>query len=313
MEIQIRDYQVSDEPQLEQIVLATFPHDETMRDHAYFGETSSGPKYAKTVIALISDQLVGFASFYQNRLHYHPHDFRVNVLVLPDFQGQGVGQRLHRALSSDLPVQAARLRTVTPYPSEAESFLRAFDYRPLLQSFSPELDVQAVKVNNYSSILSALKASGYHFVTLSEFGSRVEAELLNLCLEAYADTHVHSPPTLSEDWESIFLGKGCIDEAFFLALKGTRLIGFSSLRWGDSKDEMESMWDGVSRSERALAYPLRLALKLRELEYARANQVNSLVWEVDSIDLVGMQLMEALPFVVPSAHQIWVSHLSLNT
>ena len=84
------------------------------------------------------------------------------------------------------------------------------------------------------------------------------------------------------------------------------MVGFSSLQLGEHKGEMESMWDGVARSQRALEFPLRLALKLQEVEYAMKNGVCNLNWEVDSVDLVGMQLLEELPFTLPPAYQIWV-------
>ena len=307
MKFRVRDYQTADSDKLEQLVEATFPDDSAMQAHAYFGEARTTPTYARTVVAVVADGPVGFASFYQNRLHYHPHDFRLSIVVSPEFGRRGVGRELYGGLLERLPSPVARLRALTPEHSGAAAFFNALGYRVLLRSYTPELNVQTVDLGAPLELLTALARSGYRFKTLAELDkTKVYDELTTLCLEAYADTHTHSPPLLSEDWASIFLGEDCLDEAFFVALKDDAMVGFSSLRPGERQGEMEAMWDGVARSERALAYPLRLALKLREVAYAKKNAVNNLVWEVDSVDWVGMQLLGALPFTVPPAHQLWI-------
>ena len=309
MSLHVKKYRTTDRVQLEQIILAAFLDDETMQEHARFGNEITTPTRFKTLVATFGDDPVGFASFYQNRLHYHPHDFHVSLVTAPEFQRKGIGRKLHQALVDALPYRLARLRVLAS-ESSAGLFLEALHYRPLLRSFGPELPVQAVDLEKYQAVSGALEANGYTFRTLANLGAFDRGELVRLCLESYRDTHTHSPPTASEEvWDDIFLGEGCIDEAFFVALKDRSPVGFSGLRSGEQRGEMASMWDGVASSERALAFPLRLALKLREVEYARNVGVQTLCWEVDSVDLVGMQLLETLPFRTPPAYQVWVCDL----
>ena len=305
MELQIREYRNDDKTYLKQIVLSVFG-DRDLRDRAYFGEACITPTQTKTLVAVVAGNPVGFTSFYQNPLHYHPHDFRVSVVVAPKFQHKGIGHKLHEALLNALPYSIARIRTITLEQTSAELFFKTLNYKPLLRSFAPKLTVQAVDLSAYIHILTALEVSGYCFRTLAELDIAQRYELVELCMSAYADIHTYSPPIPSQEWASIFLGKDCIDKAFFVAIKDKSLVGFSSLQLGEHKGEMESMWDGVARSQRALEFPLRLALKLQEVEYAMKNGVCNLNWEVDSVDLVGMQLLEELPFTLPPAYQIWV-------
>ena len=308
----VRDYRTEDREGLEALV-ATVP-DETVRAHARFGHVQKPPLQTRTVVAAPEpgSPPVGFASFYQNQLHYHPHDFRVSVVVAPVWQRRGVGRALHSALLERLPHPVVRLRTLIPETAGESAFLTSLSYRPLLRSFSPELAVGEVESDTYRAALSALAKRGYHLTSLASLNKAVnlnKAELhdrlVELCLEAYADIHTYSPPTGDLDmWKDIFL-EDCRDEAFFVAMKNGEPVGFSSLQAGESARELESMWDGVARSERALAYPVRLALKLCEVEYARTQDVETLIWEVDSVDLVGMQLMNTLPFKVPPAYEMW--------
>ncbi|MEM7736717.1 MAG: GNAT family N-acetyltransferase [Deinococcota bacterium] len=307
MDIHIRNYQESDAEQLEHLTLTTFPNDDAMQAYAHYGKPRHTPTFAHTVVAQDADNLVGFASVYQNSLHYHPHDFRVVVIVTENYQRQGLGTRLHRAVLTHLPVKIARLREMTLETSPAGTFLEKLGYQPLFRSFGHELVVDKVDVSVYQPLLRRLEQNGYTFKTLADLDkSSISSDIILLCLEAYADMHVHSPPTPNANWNEIFLDDDCIDEAFFVALKEGQPVGFSSLQAGETSAQMESMWDGVARSERTLAFPLRLALKLHEVDYAQKHGVKVLAWEVDDVDLVGMQLMRHLPFKILPAHQLWV-------
>lgn len=156
-----------------------------------------------------------------------------------------------------------------------------------------------------------LQKIGYTIHTLRELADAEvkDAELTTSCLEAYADTHPHCPPTAPrKERQAIFLGSGCLREAFFVVMKGGRCVGFSGLRRGDTPGLMESMWDGVARSERPLEVPLRMALKGQEVAFAQAAGVDVLNWEVDSTDLAGMHILDALPFERGPEYQVWVRH-----
>jgi GNAT superfamily N-acetyltransferase len=307
MTIELRAYRKSDGGVLEHLTQTTFPDDDAMQAYAHFGKTRHTPTFTHTIVAQDVGNLVGFASIYQNSLHYHPHDFRVVVVVAEDYRRQGLGTRLHEAVIEHLPVEIARLRGMTLETSPAGAFLEKLGYQKLLRSFGPELDVSKVEVSKYQSLLMRLEQSGYIFKTLADLDKEsISSDIISLCLEAYADTHAHSPPTLTANWDEIFLEDSYIDEAFFVVLKQGQPVGFSSLQAGNHSTQMESMWDGVARCERALAFPLRLALKLHEVDYAHKHGVEVLVWEVDDADFVGIQLMQYLQFVIPPAHQLWV-------
>jgi hypothetical protein len=61
--------------------------------------------------------------------------------------------------------------------------------------------------------------------TLADLQSDLKREerVAALCLEAYADTHVFSPPTATlDEWQDIFLGEGYLEEAFFIAVRDGR-------------------------------------------------------------------------------------------
>lgn len=297
--LELRDYKLTDSAQLEQLVATNNDSENTL-----FTEARTTPRYTRTIIAKLNEEIVGFATLYQNQLHYHPNDFRLSIVVSEEARKQGVDSKLHEAVIKDLPVELARVRAASPEHSASSAFFETLGYYPLLRSYSPSLNVNSIETDKYDNVLKALRRSGYHITNLAELGRDATQSLVDLYFQVYADNHTHSPPTPDEDWQDIFLGEDVVDEAFFVAIRKGVPVGFSSLQAGEPH-EMESMWDGVDVSERALAYPLRLALKLREVSYAKQKGITTIHWEVDSTDLVGIQLMKTLPFEAGSAQQIW--------
>jgi hypothetical protein len=172
------------------------------------------------------------------------------------------------------------------------------------------LEVAAVNPSEFAGNLHSLEQDGYRILALADMESdpQREARIAELCREAYADGHPFSPPTGPPAvWQETFLAEPHLQEAFFLAVKDGRYVAFSSLRPGEAPGVMAVMWDGVARSERPLEFPLRLALKTREAQYARSRNVTELHWEVDSTDLAGMHLLKVLPFRSRSAALMWVN------
>lgn len=279
-DVVIRPFLASDEPRLEALALAACGSDDLL-DHAVWGEARDVPPLARTFVALSADEPIGFVTVYQNVFHYHPRDFRVSFAVHPRYRRQGIGRALHNCALEALsqwnggngPV---RLRTLTRHTSAAvDCFLQELGYRRLLLSYRPTLIVDDGWPKKLGCIPHPLAAGGYTVHTLAELAARgvADATIVELCLEAYADTHTHSPPTGTlEQWRQVFLGDDCIREAFFVVLKDGKPVAFSSVRDGDNPEHMELAWDGVARSERAVEVPLRLALKAREIEFARARR-----------------------------------------
>lgn len=306
--LRLRNYQASDETKLEQLC-------QQNQQRVPFFVAERSPYYRQTVVALESEELesaegaediIGFASLYHNPHHYHPCDFRVNMLA----DGLELAQALHNALLQALPTPLARIRMIR---ASGDSLPAQLGYQPLLGCFEPVLDMSAW-ISSHDAICRMrqvkLEQLGYRFVTLAEWDRQRDAEIVALCLEAYADTHTHSPPNQHENWAETFLNTDAlIPEAFFLVLKENKPIAFSSLQQSSQQSSMEAMWDGVARSERALAYPLRLVLKMREVAYAQQHGVQTLCWEVDSVDVVGMQLLEALPFQKDDTSVMWVQDI----
>ncbi|HSW48777.1 MAG TPA: GNAT family N-acetyltransferase [Bryobacteraceae bacterium] len=307
----IRDYHKRDEAALQSMVEVSIT-DEDIRDHAHFGERETGPTYARTIVAEEAGRCIGFASAFQNPFHHHPVDFRFSVVVDPPRRRRGLGTALYHALlQSTLPGRRKRLRCVTAEEdATAAAFLKTLGYRVLLTSYIAVLEVAAVNPDELAGNLHSLERDGYRFLTLADIESdpQRDARISELCLEAYADGHPLSPPTgPPARWQEAFLGVPCVREAFFVAIQGDRYVAFSSLRPGKVPGVLEAMWDGVARTERALEFPLRLALKTREVQYARSRAVNELHWEVDSTDLNGMHLLKVLPFGRRSGACIWVN------
>jgi len=309
----IREYREDDRVSLRSIAEASVA-DEDVRAHTHFGPTETVPAYANTLVAEQDGCCIGFASVFQNEFHYHPLDFRFCVVVHPMYRRRGVGVTLYHALlTSTLPGKPKRLRCLTCENDDvAEQFLKGLGYRVLLTCYTPVLKVAAVNLAKLTGYLCKLEHAGYRIVTLAELVSddKRDERITALCLEAYADTHTFSPPTAPVAvWQEEFLGEDCLEEAFFVAVQDGRYTAFSSLRPSTTNSVMEAMWDGVSRAERALEFPLRLALKAREVAYARNQGVQELHWEVDSTDLTGMHLLNVLPFERGSGSHVWVNEL----
>jgi GNAT superfamily N-acetyltransferase len=310
MSLIIRDYQSKDQLFLQNLVESAWPSDPDLQSHARFGLAKTTPTQSRTLVALNSQQPIGFATIYQNQLHYHPHDFRISVVVEKTYQKKGIGQRLHRQILHDLlPGLPKRLRCLTKSGNQpAKQFLKQLGYYQTMISYAPILPITAVNHHQLQQYQQRLEQAGYQFFTLANKPNNLnyKQQLTQLCLEAYSDTHTSRPPTATlEQWQSIFLGEDCLPEAFFIVERHQQPIAFSSLGSSDNTTALEARWDGVARSERALELPLRLALKAQEVVYAQNHGIQTLNWEIDSVDSIGMRLLELLPFIKGAETAIW--------
>lgn len=156
-----------------------------------------------------------------------------------------MGTKLYQTLlESVLPTLPKRLRCLTREKGvTSRRFLETLGYRVLLTSYSPVLFVDVVDLAELARYHESLRRAGYSFCTLAKLRDPIrDRRITALCLEAYADTHVYRPPTASlDDWQTIFVGEGCLEDAFFVAKKESRYAAFSSLRKGDTDIAMEAM------------------------------------------------------------------------
>jgi len=313
--VDIRPYTDRDGPSLSRIVGSLWADDVDMHDHAWFGPNRDEHSFARTLVAEEDGQPVGFASVWQSEIHYHPRDFRLAVAVERDSQGQSIGTALYDALCEGLCSWAPlRLRCLTAEDDlGARRFLEKRGWYVLLKSYQPVLPVGPIDLPALTWWTRELERVGYRFRTLADLAGAPQRDerITALCLEAYCEAHPQSPPTAPADvWKEIFLGRGCIEDAFFVAEINGRYAAFTSLRGGSAPGVMEAMWDGVAQADRPLAVPLRLALKAQEIAYARRHGIRELHWEVDSTDSAGMRLLDLLPFEHGPASLIWSCELA---
>lgn len=256
--------------------------------------------------------ILGLGGFYQNKLHYHPNDFRLVLATAKHDDESRVRECLYETISTRLREKAlmVRCRVLVAANIDDISFWENKGYQFYYSVFEPTISIPSIEVELYQHILDAVLLSGYTIKPLSEYNQAlIQDELLQLCIDSYDKLHITNPPALGEDWQSIFLESEVDPDAFFIIEKASRIVGFSSMQIDSEGLLGACMWDGVSRSEAALAYPLRVALKLHEIRFAQRHRLKTLSWEVDSVDIVGVRLMNALPFDVLEPYKSYVKEL----
>ncbi len=243
----------------------------------YFDLAANGT----TWVALEQDRVIGFSAL-QSRF-WHPQRTYVSVHVLPEFQGQGIGLALYKALKTS----SEALQTATNQ-NTAIKFLERQGFKQVMRTWNPVFDPRSINIEPFQHASDQTRASGIETKTLAEL-PQLENELAAFHHQLYTQSHGFNPPLEAtlEQARKAYLGD-VIPVSMFMALQNEKICGISSLR-GET-DGYELVWSGTIGSDTTTT----LALVFQVLKFALENQIKTMTMEFDSLDPHAMVILEKL-------------------
>ncbi len=264
----------------------------------------------KKVIAEIKGKQVGTFWFSVQDWHYNPRIYWVGFQKIAETDVIEVATKLYNAAVKAIePQQPLLLYTGVEEDDPLHSVLLQLGFREFRRVYSPTLDVAAFDLLSLDVATSIFERLGYRITTLGELEqtNRVKRQLHTLFNEVYADTSTvvqATPERFSFEawWADVIDDEDIIPEAFFIALDGDEMVGFGNLMHSylvpDLRNsELGTATFGTKRTYRHHHREIMLAIKAREIAYAKQHGYATIRAEIDAENPWILQICAELPFV----------------
>ena len=207
------------------------------------------------------------------------------------------------------PQQPLLLYTGVDEDDPLHPVLLQLGFREFRRVYSPTLEVGAFDLSSLHAATDSFEKLGYRVVTLADLDYTDDAkeQLHALFNEVYADTSTVVPATperfsLGEWWTDVIEDEDIIPEAFFIALSGDEMVGFGNLMHGyllpgSRNTELGTGTFGTKRAHRHHHREIMLALKAREVAYAKRHGYATIRAEIDAENPWILQVCAELPFM----------------
>ncbi|HSM55533.1 MAG TPA: GNAT family N-acetyltransferase [Candidatus Sulfomarinibacteraceae bacterium] len=259
-------------------------------------------------LAELNGQVVATAATGHAAWSHQPHKFFVNVQVLPEHQGKGIGARMYARLLAHLePREPRKLVSYTrEHRENAIRFLKRRGFRQVMRIPVSTLDPATFDNERFALKVHRVLDSGITIKTLQEVSEQDpdwKRKLYDLEWECVQDVPSTDPFTRRsfETFENAVLqSPNLLPDAWFVAVDGERYVGLSVLWRNLVTDKLlETGLTGVVRSHRRRG--IATAMKVRAIEYAQANG-NPLIDTDNEENNPMFQLNLQLGFVPQPAH-----------
>ncbi len=251
-------------------------------------------------VAYVDGSEVGSLRFSTNRLHFHPRIFYVRFALgdTPTSRLAEVAGALYKTMMGALePRDPLLFYTGADEDSPLLPALRSLGFREFRRVYLPTLEVRSFELSSLDACVNRTAALGYRVVALVEFEptDHTKGALFRLFSEVYADTATVVPATpeaFSPDewWSDLVEDEAVIPEAFFVALRGDDMAGFGTLYRGEREGELETGIFGTARLHRHHHRDLMLAVKAREIAYAKLHGYRAIRAEIDADNPLVLQI-----------------------
>ena len=279
----IREFTENDYPGYVAASNAIFPeYPETVAECRFYDESREAKIRWKRLVAEESGELVGYANWLNDSNSFHPQKFRLNVGVVPQSQGKGVGKELYEAaLESLAPLEPILVRGDAKETDERTlRFLSERGFTEKMREWESRLEMNSFDPANFAKLLERSEAHSIAIQSVAELSMsdpHWETKLYELDCAVCADIPSVEPYTPSEfsHWRKHLVeSPGFWPEGYFIALDGEKYIGESVL-WTSQADEgLYVGATGVLREYRRKG--IAHALKVRACEAAKKRGVPQL-------------------------------------
>lgn len=226
------------------------------------------------LVAEASGEVVGMVNYQRPVGSYHPHRFLLQLCVVREHQGRGVGRALYDAAVRELelldPLSAMTLVRETDV--RGLRFAESRGFVEVKRDFESVLHLDTFDASPYKGLTERLQTEGFRFRTFAELDSTdFRRRFHALFEEVRVDVPRAEPPTplTFEFFEKHVIEEpGLLPTAFVFALQEDDLMGFTGGYEGAEPGVMDTWLTAVRRSVRGRG--LALALKVRSVQEARA-------------------------------------------
>lgn len=263
-----------------------------VEDYADYDRTRDQKYMLLRWLAEVDGQPVGMAQVGQYQWNYDPGRFNMNVRVVPDFRGQGIGTALYDTILTTLePYDPAELRGGTWEDQTAGvRFLAKRGFEEKMRFSESHLDLPSFDPTPYAGLLEKVAAQGIKITNVTELAGDPDRnrKLWELEMETVRDVPG------GEEFQMLTFERWCKDrvqqatflpEAYVIALAGDEHIGMSCL-WSDRASDM--LYTGLTSVRREWRRRgIATALKVHALSWGKANG-NSIAKTDNEVGNVGM-------------------------
>lgn len=291
---------------------ANFPDfRETEAEFRYHDDYREADKPFARFVAEEDGALRGYSQYSQGVHAYHPEKFDVDIQVLPQAQGRGVGRALYEHLLATLAPHtpsALRAWTQTSLPRPMR-FLADRGHVEDMRIQESWLDVAAFDPTPFDGAVARVEAQGIvltDFVAVEARWSDARRRLYDLAMAVSADIPSTEPftPVPYDVWTKRFDGPNYAPDTHFLALDQDRLVGISSLWLRQADTDLQTGVTGILPDYRRRG--IALALKLQAIAYAQRRGAPTIRTDNAAQNVGMLSINRALGFVPQPA---WV-HLT---
>jgi GNAT superfamily N-acetyltransferase len=222
-------------------------------------------------------KIVGEGSFGEDEWSEQPGKYFVDMSVLPEYQGKGIGKRLYQYLSAELVAwQPTKLVTqAREDKTRARRFLEDRGFRVAMRYPISELESGSFDASRFAHRVHRAEQSGIRIVPLVELmkeDPQWKQKIYDLDVKILKDVPSPdpiTPPPLAEYEANVINSPEFMPEAWFLALDGQTYVGVSTL-WRNlaEKARLGTGLTGVLPAYRRRG--IATALKVRAVKFAQA-------------------------------------------
>ena len=219
--------------------------------------------------------LIGVGRYGQKSGMYHPDKFEIDINVLPDYTGRGIGGALFRTIMSDLQMhQATSIRCqgredLIP----GITFLKNRGFVEEMREWESRLQLDSFDPERFGDAKTRVAEQGIVIKSYAELANDPERARKLYELDWIIDQDIpapddHTKPTFKHFEKHVLQSPNFLPEGWFIAIDGDQFVGESALWKNMANAELNVGATGVLREYRRRG--IALAMKLHAIEYAKA-------------------------------------------
>ena len=271
-------------------------HRDEIWDHTKF--------FKRRIVVEEAGRIVGSGDLYHAQWAFHADKYHLDVMVDPDARRRGLGTALYEDL-----LRVARERKaiqlvagVKESMTDGVEFAAHRDFKEAKRDWESRLDVSAFDATAFAEAPRRAAAEGITITTLAAELARDPESLhavYDLDCDCGRDVPATDPftPLPFETWrKEVLESPNSTPDGFYIAVsRDGRYLGLSNL-WRSLEDP-SFIWQGLTGvSREARGKGIAMALKLKTVEYARANGIREIKTWNDQRNRPMLRINEAMGF-----------------